>query len=460
MQNMEKDKNKIHPDHPEASDPAENRAGSSPESANHREENTSVPLERSIDSQGNSRESASATLESAANVQGYANPKSMEICPLAGRCGGCLYQGVPYEEQIRIKEKQIDRLLDSHEISREIFHGIAASSTPYRYRNKMEYTFGDAVKGGALELGMHEKGRFMSILTCDECQLVPEDFNRILSCVLGFCRERQYSFYHRKTHQGLLRNLIVRKGVRSGELLVNIVTSSEEGFDESGFVQCLRQLELEDDLVGILRTTNDSLADAVINEGVKILYGRDYYYEELLGLRFVVNAFSFFQTNIEAVERLYSEALALLPDLDQKTVYDLYCGTGTIAQMMALRAKKVYGVEIVPDSVRSATRNAELNGIRNCEFLCGDVRKILDQMPDPPDVVVVDPPRAGMHYKAVDTICNYGIGEILYISCNPKTLCINLDQFRARGYQPVYMKAYDNFMMTKHVESVVKLERK
>lgn len=388
------------------------------------------------------------------------NMENFKECKLNGLCGGCLHQGVPYEEQHRLKNQQVLDLFDRFHVDASVYQGMVPAETPYRYRNKMEYTFGDVEIGGPLELGMHQKGRFMSIVTCDECQLVPEDFNRILSATLNFCREREYSFYHKKTHAGLLRNLVVRHGVRSNEVLVNIITSSEEGFDEAGYVELLQGLELDNTMVGIVRTFNDSLADAVIDEGTKILYGRDFYYEEILGLKFQVKAFAFFQTNINAVERLYSDALNLLPDIHEKTVYDLYCGTGTITQLMALKAKKVYGVEIVEDSVEAARHNAELNGISNCEFLCGDVRKKLDELTEKPDMIVVDPPRAGMHDKVVHMLCRYDIPEILYISCNPKTMCMNLELFKMNGYEPVYMKSYDNFPMTKHVETCCLLRKR
>ena len=381
------------------------------------------------------------------------------ICAKSEICGGCLYQGTPYEEQIATKDRQIIKLLAKHDIDVSVYEGIKPAFTPYAYRNKMEYTFGDLTLGGELELGMHKKGHFMSIITTDECQLVPEDFNRILRATLEFCKERECSFYHKKTHVGLLRNLIVRCGVRTNELLVNIVTSSEQGFEEEAFCDMLLKLPLDAKIVGVMRTFNDSIADAVIDESHKVLFGRDYYNEEILGLKFQVKAFAFFQTNIEAVERLYSEALELIPDIDAKTVYDLYCGTGTISQLMALKAEKVYGVEIVEDSVVAAEANAGLNGIDNCEFICGDVKAKLSELDEKPDVIVVDPPRVGMHDKVVDMLASYQVPEILYISCNPKTLCINLERFKTYGYEPVIIKAYDNFPMTKHMEAVCLLRK-
>ena len=383
------------------------------------------------------------------------NTENFNKCEIADICGGCLYQGMSYKEQLDRKNNEIVRLLDRHNIDTSIYEGLVPALGVYRYRNKMEYTFGDLEKGGDMTLGMHRKGQFMSIVTSDMCQLVPQDFNTILRAVLDFSVDRGYSFYNKKTHVGLLRNLIVRHGVKTGELLVNIVTSSENGFDEESFVGVIRGLNLENTVVGVVRTFNDSLADAVIDQGVKIMYGRDYYNETILGLRFRVSAFSFFQTNIEAVERLYSDALGFIPDIDKKTVYDLYCGTGTISQLMAGKARRVFGIELVEDAVAAARENTALNGIENCEFIAGDVRTTLQEIPEKPDVIVVDPPRVGMHDKVVDMIAGYGVDNILYVSCNPKTLCLNLEKFREYGYMPVRMRSYDNFPMTKHSEAVV-----
>ncbi|MBQ6623014.1 MAG: 23S rRNA (uracil(1939)-C(5))-methyltransferase RlmD [Mogibacterium sp.] len=382
-------------------------------------------------------------------------------CKSKEHCGGCIYQGVPYEEQLAAKDKSVRRLLDKHDIDESVYLGMEPALTCFGYRNKMEYTFGDLEKGGELELGMHYKGRFMSIITTDECQLVPASFNTVLRSVLEFCRSKGYRPYHRKTHEGLLRNLVVRCGVRTNELLINIVTASAD-FDEDGFRDMLLELqpELDMEIVGIMRTLNDALADAVIDESHKILYGREYYNEEILGLKFKVNAFAFFQTNIRAVERLYKDVLEVVPDVSGKTVYDLYCGTGTISQLMASKAKDVYGIDIVEDSIEAARYNTELNGISNCHYICGDVKEKLDEIPVKPDVIVVDPPRAGIHDKAVKMLCSYGIEEIVYVSCNPKTLCINLDLFRELGYEIKQIKTYDNFPMTKHVETVVKLSQK
>ena len=330
-------------------------------------------------------------------------------------CGGCMYSGVPYQQQLKTKDQQVRDLLLSYEIDDSVYQGITGCPEGHRlaYRNKMEYTFGDLVKDGEMTLGMHQLGRFLSIITVDHCQLVPEDYNRILRYTLDWAIQGGYTKYHKKRHQGQLRNLIVRRGVRTGELLVNLVTTSEPGLDLASWQEGLLALPLDHTLVGILRTVNDSLSDAVNDQGQELLYGRDYYQETLADLTFQVSPFSFFQTNVEAAERLYREALSLIPGLAGKTVYDLYCGTGTISQIMARSAAQVTGVELVPEAAAKARENAALNGLDNCRFIAGDVFAVLDDLPEVPDVIVVDPPRPGIGIKSVPKIAAYGVAEIL-----------------------------------------------
>lgn len=383
----------------------------------------------------------------------------MEICKHNEFCGGCLYQEMPYQEQMIMKGKEVLRLLAAKGIEPEKNLGVEGSPIQYGYRNKMEYTFGDEVKDGEMTLGMHKKGRFMSIVTVDECQLVTEDFNRILRATLDYCTDKGYHFYHKKSHKGLLRNLILRRGVHTGELLVNLVTSTQEPFDDGGYLACLQSLDLQDQLVGVLHTYNDGFADAVVCDRMEIVFGRDYYMEEVMGLKFRVSAFSFFQTNVLAVEKLYTEAISMIDRVDGKTVFDLYCGTGTITQTLALRAKEAIGVEIVEEAVAAAKENAELNGLSNCRFMAGDVLKVLDELEEKPDVIVVDPPRMGIHPKALQKILNYGVKQIVYVSCNPKTLAENLEMVRFAGYKVKSLKVFDNFPHTKHTECCCLLEK-
>ncbi len=386
----------------------------------------------------------------------------MDICRDSKLCGGCSYQGVPYEEQLKNKEGETKGLLDRKDIRYGEFIEIEPAPDRFGYRNKMEYTFGDMEKGGPMTLGMHRKKHFMSIVTVDECQLVHEDFNRVLRAVLDFVSSRGYSHYHKKTHKGLMRHLILRRGVRTGELLVNVVTSSEEGFDEEAFTSMILSLPLENRVAGVLRTINDRLADAVYCDELRVLYGRDYYEEEIMGLKFKVSAFSFFQTNVEAVEKLYSYAIGLIDDFESKKVFDLYCGTGTISQAMAKSAGEVVGIEIVEEAVRAAEENAAYNGIENCRFISGDVFEVLDSLPEneKPDVIVVDPPRVGISANALDKIIGYGVDQIVYISCNPKSLAENLYYMQYYGYEVRSIKPFDNFPGTKHTEAVALLSRK
>lgn len=384
----------------------------------------------------------------------------MKICKDDRHCGGCTYQGVPYEEQLAEKDRQVRDLLKAKNIDIGVYTGIEPSPSQYRYRNKMEYTFGDLVKDGEMTLGMHRKGSFMSIVTVDECQLVHEDFNKVLKSTLAFCIAKGYEKYHKKSHKGLMRNLIVRLGQNTGELLINIVTSSQSEFDEDEYLACIEDIDLENDVVGVLHTINDNIADAVNCDKLRVLRGRDFYMEKIKGLDFKVSAFSFFQTNVRAVERLYDYALSLPENFSGSIVFDLYSGTGTITQIMALKAGKAIGIELVEDSVEAAEANARLNKLSNCSFFVGDVFEKLDEIREKPDVIVVDPPRIGIKPDALDKIIAYGVEEIVYISCNPKTLVENLYYLKYYGYEPKNIKAFDNFPNTSHVETVVLLSRK
>lgn len=385
------------------------------------------------------------------------------VCRDKDFCGGCVYQGVPYEQQLANKAGEVKALLDAKEIKYGRLLPIEPSPCRYDYRNKMEYTFGDMVKDGPTTLGMHKKGHFMSIVTVDECQLVHEDFNRILRATLDFVNEHGYSHYHKRRHTGLMRHLIVRRGVRTGELLVNVVTASDGkfgNFDEEEYAKAIQSLETENQVVGVLRTINDRLSDAVYCDELRVLAGRDYYNEEIMGLKFRVSAFSFFQTNVEAVENLYTYAINLIDDFSNKKAFDLYCGTGTITQVLARKASEVVGVEIVEEAVEVAKETAAMNGLDNCRFIAGDCFKVLDSIDDKPEVIVVDPPRVGIKTDALDKIIGYGVDQIVYISCNPKSLADNLYYMQYYGYEVVSVKPFDNFPGTKHTECVALLKKK
>lgn len=395
-----------------------------------------------------------------------------EECAYFGKCGGCMYQGVPYQEQLRIKETQVKNLLTpvlqnaGYELD-EIFEGVKESPRCLAYRNKMEFSFGDEIKDGPLSLGMHKRGSFHDIVTVDGCRIVDEDYSKILRGVLDFFTEHQVPFYHKMSHVGYLRHLLVRKAVKTGEILIDLVTTTQpiEGADTkellSEMAATICALELEGTVVGILHTENDSVADAVINEHTELLYGQDHFEEELLGLQFSISPFSFFQTNSLGAEVLYETAREYVADAGNgKIVYDLYSGTGTIAQILAPVAKEVIGVEIIEEAVEAAKENAKRNRLGNCEFLAGDVLKVLDDIEQKPDFIVLDPPRDGIHPKALEKIISYGVEKMVYISCKPTSLARDLEVLLARGYEAERICCVDMFPQTTGIENVCLLGKR
>lgn len=416
----------------------------------------------------------------------------MEIaspCPHFGICGSCIYLSLPYEEQLKTKESQVKKLLDSV-LDRQgeyCFEGIRPSPVCFGYRNKMEFSFGDEVKDGPLSLGMHKRGSFYDIVSVTDCRIVDEDYRSILKCVRNYFAAKQeqgvpITFYHRLRHIGYLRHLLVRKAAKTGEILLALVTTTqtpgagtrseemlldEEKLSEAvlseaelldGMKNALLALPLQGKIAGILHIRNDSVADVVQSDETNILYGQDYFYEELLGLKFRISPFSFFQTNSLGAEVLYQTAREYIADCAaDKVVYDLYSGTGTIAQLMAPVAKKVIGVEIVEEAVEAARENASLNGLHNCEFLAGDVLKVIDAIEEKPDMIILDPPRDGIHPKALHKIIRYGVENILYISCKPTSLVRDLETFLVSGYVVERAVAVDMFPFTGGIETVVRL---
>ena len=403
---------------------------------------------------------------------------SLEVgspCPHFGDCGGCTYLSLPYEEQLRIKETQVHTLL-SHALAGQeqewCFEGIKGSPRQLSYRNKMEFSFGDEYKDGPLALGMHKRGSFYDIVTVSECRIVDEDYREILTLTRNYFGGT--AFYHRLRHEGYLRHLLVRKATKTGEILVALVTTSQldglQGEETARLEEWKNQLldlNLVGKITGILHIVNDSVADVVQSDRTDILYGQDYFYEELLGLKFKISTFSFFQTNSLGAEVLYETARDYIGDLNadgetkkpEKVVFDLYSGTGIIAQLMAPAAKKVIGVEIVEEAVEAGQKNAELNGLHNCEFIAGDVLKVLDEIEEKPDLIILDPPRDGIHPKALKKIIGYGIDRLVYISCKPTSLARDLEVFLENGYVAEKAVAVDQFPWTANVETVVLLSK-
>ena len=434
-------------------------------------------------------------------------------CPTFGTCGGCNYQEIPYEQQLALKKEQVLRLIDAvYEGDGYQYDGILSvrKDGQYRewgYRNKMEFSFGDAVKDGPLTLGLHKKGSFHDIVDAEGCQIVHSDYSAVLACVREYAKENNIPYYHKRDHQGVLRHLLVRRAEVSGDMLVALVTSTQQEIDYSDLVSRLLALPLEGQITGILQICNDSLGDVVQSDETKILYGKDWFEEKVLGLTFKISPFSFFQTNTSGAEVLYQRAREYVLgeinigdagetgngnmaentpgeentpsggalngkvsdgnasethtiDLHDKVVFDLYSGTGTIAQLIAPVARKVIGVEIVEEAVEAAKENAALNGLDNCEFIAGDVLKVIDDIEEKPDYIILDPPRDGIHPKALQKIIDYGVQNIVYISCKPTSFARDLAVFQERGYELKRVSNVDLFPETVHVETVCLLSRK
>ena len=383
------------------------------------------------------------------------------VCKNFPACGGCMYQTMSYEEQLKMKETQVKGLLQEAVGSDTDLHweGIHGSPIEFGYRNKMEFSFGDEYKDGPLSLGLHKKGSTYDVLTASDCKLVHPDMTAILSSVLDFFTELGAVHYKKMQHTGYLRHLLLRRGVTSGEILVHVITTSQAEYDYAPLVSRLLALPLEGKIVGIMHIINDSLSDVVQSDETRLLYGQDYFYETLLGLRFKISTFSFFQPNSLAAEVLYSIVRDYIGDTKDKEVFDLYSGTGTIAQLLASVAKEVIGVEIVEEAVEAAKVNAALNGLTNCRFIAGDVLKVLDDLTEKPDMIILDPPRDGIHPKALPKILAYGVENIVYISCKPTSLARDLPAFLAAGYEVQRSCSVDQFCETVHVETVVLLSK-
>lgn len=383
------------------------------------------------------------------------------VCNIFPECGGCMYQTMSYENQLEMKERQVRELLDGALNGTEYqWEGIHGSPIEFAYRNKMEFSFGDAYKDGPLTLGLHKKGSTYDVLTANDCKLVHEDMTKILTCVHEYFLKRNVSYYKKMQHTGYLRHLLLRRGVTTGEILVHVITTSQEEHNLESLKEELLALPLEGKIVGIMHIINDSLSDVVQSDETRILYGQDFFYETLLGLRFKISTFSFFQPNSLAAEVLYSVVRQYIGDTKDKVVFDLYSGTGTIAQLAASVADEVIGVEIVEEAVEAAKENAALNNLGNCKFIAGDVLKVLDDLTDKPDVIILDPPRDGIHPKALPKILSYGVDHIVYISCKATSLARDLPAFLAAGYKVEKACCVDQFCQTVHVETVVLLSHK
>ncbi|HAQ41104.1 MAG TPA: 23S rRNA (uracil(1939)-C(5))-methyltransferase RlmD [Clostridiales bacterium] len=380
-------------------------------------------------------------------------------CPHFNLCGGCTYQNVPYEKQLQIKYDQVKTMLDSVLTEDYEFLSIVPSPKKEEYRNKMEFSFGDEMKEGPLSLGMHKRNSFRSVVSTCSCSIVDEDFRQILCRILDYFQGNSQTYYNKSTNIGYLRYLLVRKAEKTGQILINLITTSQGTLNKTEFVDLILSLNLKGTVKCIAHSIFDGMADVARADETKILYGEDRIVEELLGLKFNISSFSFFQTNSLGAEKLYSIVRDFIGTTKDKVIFDLYSGTGTIGQILAPAAKNVTGIEIVEAAVEKANENAELNRLDNCTFIAGDVLKKIDELQDKPDIIVLDPPREGIHPKAIQKIIDHKPETFIYISCKPTSLAKDLPFFLNSGYKVEKVQCVDMFPMTGHVETVVLMSR-
>lgn len=383
--------------------------------------------------------------------------RTRAACPHYGECGGCAWQDVLYPEQLRLKEEIVRAYLA--QVPADRFRPILGMSTPWAYRNKMEYTFAE---GPAL--GLHHRGRYWHVLDIRDCRLQSPLANAIRNAVAAFARAHAWIPYHKRSHTGEARHLVIREAQRTGEVLLNLASRSE---DVPAVDHLVRELTAQfPAITSFYWTISPGKADAIKPHRQTLLYGKPAIREVLDGIEFLIGPATFFQTNTTQAERLcevVADLQALAGHRSAPVVLDLYCGVGTFALSAARRnpEARVFGIELVEESVHSARENAARNGI-DAQFLAGDVGH---RLPDAigaigtPDVVIVDPPRAGLHPDVAGHLAALAPAQILYVSCNPAALARDLAVFTASGYRVAAVQPVDLFPHTRHVETVVSLLR-
>lgn len=388
-----------------------------------------------------------------ARVEGVVSSPYKKIldCQVQDRCGGCRFRDITYEDEKNIKIMELERLAD--QISAE-FLGLHTPASIHRYRNKMEYTFGDEVKDGPMKLGLHERGKYHNIVEAADCKLVPKDMDAIKLAVKNFAVKSGHPFYHRYGGQGFYRHLVIRHSVADDKYLLNLVTTSQADLDVDGLIEELKSAKLIDKIAGIYHTTNDSPSDAIVADKVDLIYGQGQIYEEILGLRFPVGPFSFFQTNSRAAEELYAYVKTQVHGAH--VIWDLFAGSAVIGAIVSDMADQVYSVEINPANVADAREMLDINKITNVQPILADCKDFV-KSENKADFIIVDPPRAGLGKKIAETLNESGVERIVYVSCNPVTAVEDIQTMDA--YRAVSMKAFDNFRATLNIETVYVLEK-
>jgi len=382
-------------------------------------------------------------------------------CPYFGRCGGCRLQHLSYAAQLAFKSKQVrDALERIGGLEAVDVRPILPAEETYGYRNKMEFTVARSRGHEGLTVGLHEAERYDSVLDVERCLLQSEPMNARLDEARRFLMASGLTAWDQDSGEGLLRFLMLREGHRTGETMVNVVTSSPAVSELAPLAERLGVMTPR--TTSVVMNVNPKKASVAVGVEEHLLGGRDHIRESLGGLEFQVSANSFFQTNTAQAERLFALVLESAELSGSETVLDLYAGTGAISLQLARRCRHVYGVELTQAAVADAARNAAANGIGNCTFLAGEVRFVLPQLIAQgvsAHVVVADPPRAGFHPKALRALAQMGPARIVYVSCNPATLARDLGDLARGGYRVEWVQPVDMFPHTPHIEAVARLIR-
>lgn len=393
------------------------------------------------------------------------------VCKHYGTCGGCKWQILPYEDQLKYKQQQIvDNLTRIGKITLPEISPILGSREIYHYRNKLEFTFADhkwltteEMKAGVPfepGLGFHIPNCFDKVLHIDECHLMPEINNRIRNGIYDFACSHNMTFYNEHSHEGQLRNLVIRSN-HKGELMIILVFGEPVTEDGQALLEYLHKEFPE--IISLQYVVNQKMNDTIGDLDIKVYFGADHIIETMEDLQFKVGPKSFYQTNTNQAYELYKVARHFADLKGDELVFDLYTGTGTIANFVAKQARQVIGIEYVPEAIEDAKVNARLNQLDNTLFFAGDMKDILNEdfihQYGRPDVIITDPPRAGMHEDVIRTILSAEPQRIVYVSCNPATQARDLamldEKYRVTKVQPV-----DMFPHTQHVENVVLLEKR
>jgi 23S rRNA (uracil1939-C5)-methyltransferase len=382
-------------------------------------------------------------------------PSPQRIPPVADH-PGAPWQVLGYERQLEVKQEQVDDALRRiGKLDGYTLEEIVPAVAPWRYRNKLEYSFGADADDGRLVCGFHAPGRWNDIVEITDCLLASEPGNVAREEIVNWCRRAGLDPYDRRTGEGVLRNLVVREGRRTGQIQVRLVTSPTKLDSEA--------LASASSADAVLWSQIDSVAEVTQGGETQLLSGTDRLEEELGGMRFRISPHAFFQTNTEMAEQLYAVAVEYAQLSGYERVYDLFCGIGTIGLLMAPRAAEIWGLELVEDAIADAIANARLNEIDNARFFAGDVRLAMRELVEKakrPDVMVIDPPRAGLSQKVVRRLIEASAKRIVYVSCNPTTLAPNAAQLVEAGYTLTRVRPVDMFPQTPHIECVAVLERR